>query len=278
MRRDVTRIIFAVVSVIASVLGLNGCAGPLQSRPGEFEARTVPVRMGGRDLEVTYITPATPRPREALILFASGDAGYWGVSGGMIEHLAQERYYLVTYDARQLIAREKKSRTRAKIQELAALYDTILVDARHSLGIPDSVPMVVTGYSRGANLVVLSAGIQSLRHHLAGAVAVALCPKADYIETPTPADPLSSVVMDDKGHLLTYAAIPSAGSLPFVVIQGTKDSYIGAEDARRLFGPDTPRRRFYTIEDSHTFGGTRDVLMRDLDDALAWILGIAGTN
>ena len=143
-----------------------------------------------------------------LILFASGDAGYLGVSGDIIEHLALEHYYLVTYDARQLIAREKKSRTRAKIQEVAALYDTILVDARHSLGIPDSVPMVVIGYSRGAQLVVLSAGIQSLRHHLAGAIAVALCPKTDYIEKPTPKDPLSSVAVDEKGHIQTYAAIP----------------------------------------------------------------------
>jgi fermentation-respiration switch protein FrsA (DUF1100 family) len=85
-------------------------------------------------------------------------------------------------------------------------------------------------------------------------------------------------LVDDKGHLQTYSAIPSAGSLPFAVIQGTKDSYIGAEEARRRFGPDTPRRRFYTIEGSHTFGGARDVLMRDLDDALAWIQGMVGTN
>ena len=66
-----------------------------------------------------------------------------------------------------------------------------------------------------------------------------------------------------------------AGSLPFAVIQGTRDSYIGAAEARKLFGPDTPRRRFYTVEGSHTFGGARDTLMRDLDDALVWIQGIA---
>jgi hypothetical protein len=269
---------FVAVSVAAPILGLSGCAGPLQSKPGAFEARTVPVHFGGRDLKVTYVTPATPRTREMLILFASGDAGYWGVSGGMIEHLAEERYYLVTYDARQLVARERASHARAKIQEVAALYDTILVDARRSLGIPDSVPVLVTGYSRGASLVVLSAGIESLRHHLVGAVAVALCPNMDYIEKPTPEDPLSSVLVDDHGHLQAYSAIPSAGSLPFAVIQGTKDSYIGAEEARRRFGPDTPRRRFYTIEGSHTFGGAREVLMRDLDDALAWIQGTAGTK
>ena len=278
MRRNLTRILFAAATGIVQFIGLSASAHPLHSKPGVFEARTVPVRFGGRDLEVTYVTPATPLTREVLILFASGDAGYWGVSGGMIEHLAEDRYYLVTYDARQLIAREKKSRTRAKIQEVAALYDTILVDSRRSLGIPDSVPVVVTGYSRGASLVVLSAGIESLRHHLAGAVAIALCPDMDYIETPTSEDPLSSLLVDDEGHLQTYSAIPSAGSLPFAIIQGTKDSYIGAEEARRLFGPDTPRRRFYTIEGSHTFGGAREVLLRDLDDALAWIQEIASAN
>jgi hypothetical protein len=278
MRRDLVPGVMAAVSVIGVCLGLIGCAGALHSKPGAFEARTVPVRIGGRDLNVTYVTPTTPRSRELLIVFASGDAGYWGVSGDIVEHLAEERYYLVTYDARQLIAREKKSHTRAKIQEVAALYDTMLVDARRSLGIPDSVPAVVTGYSRGASMVVLSAGIERLRRHLAGAVAIALCPNTDYIERPTPADPLSSVLVNDKGHLLTYAAIPSAGSLPFALIQGTHDSYIKAEDAQRRFGPDTPRRRFYAVEGSHTFGGARDELLHALDEALAWIQGIAGTR
>jgi hypothetical protein len=246
--------------------------------PGTFEARTVPVKIAGRDLRVTYVTPAVPRTPDALIVFVSGDAGYWGVSGAIMKHLAEQRYYLVTYDARQLIAREKKSHARAKIREVEALYDTILVDARRSHGIPDSVPVVVTGYSRGANMVVLSAGIDSLRRHLAGAVAIALTRRTDHLERPTPRDPLSSVLVDDQGRIQTYAAIPSAGSLPFALIQATKDSYVGADEARKLFGPDTPRRRFYRIEGKHTFGGARDTLMQDLDDALGWIFGIAGTK
>jgi virulence protein VirJ len=260
------------------VVGLSGCAGPLQSRPGEFAARTAPVRIAGRNLSVTYVTPAAPHTRDFLILFASGDAGYFGVSGDVIEHLAEQGYFLVTYDARQLVAREKKSRTRARIAELAALYDTMLVDARRSLGIPDRVPVIVTGYSRGATLVVLSAALEALRHHLAGAVAIALTRHADYLERPRRDDPLSSVMVDEKGRFQTYPAIPSAGSLPFALIQGTEDSYIQAPEARRLFGPDTPRRRFYEVHGDHTFGGARDTLMRDLDDALEWIRGIAGAN
>src|SRR5262249_11156092 len=124
--RPLTRFVLAAVSTIVA---LAGCAGPIQSKPGAFQARTVPQRIGGRDLRVTYVTPATPRTREVLILFASGDAGYWGVSGALIEHLAEERYFLVTYDARQLVAREKKSGTRSKIKQVAALYDMMLLDA-----------------------------------------------------------------------------------------------------------------------------------------------------
>lgn len=267
-----------LVTIAIVAFALGGCAGPLQSRPGAFMARTAPVRIAGRRLSVTYVTPVTPRTRDFLILFASGDAGYFGVSGDVIEHLAQQGYFLVTYDARQLVAREKKSRTRARIEELAALYDTMLVDARRSLGFHERVPVIVTGYSRGATLAVLSAAIDAVRHQLAGAVAIALTRHADYLERPRRDDPLSSVMVDEKGRLQTYAAIPSAGSLPFALIQGTEDSYIQAHEARRLFGPDTGHRRFYEVTGDHTFAGARDTLMRDLDDALEWIRGVAGAN
>lgn len=261
----------AAVAATASALALTGCAGPLHSRAGAYEARTVAMRFHGRDLKVTYVTPQSPITREFLIVFASGDAGYWGVSTEIVEHLAAEQYYLVTYDGRQLVARERKSNSRSKIKDFAALYDTMLVDARRSLGLPDDLPVILTGYSRGANMVVITAGLESLRHHLAGAVAIALCPTTDYVKKPTPEDHFSSVPLDAKGHLLTYEAIPLAGALPFAVIQGTEDSYIPAHEARLRFGPDTPRRRFYAVEGSHTFGGSRDVLLRDLDDALEWI-------
>lgn len=282
--RQVTPRVLATVTIvgiaaIAPLLVMTGCAGPLHSKSGAYAARTIPVRFAGRDLRVTYVTPGTPRSREILILFATGDAGYWGVSGQIAEHLAGERYFLVTYDARHLVARERKSGTTAKIQEVAALYDTMLVDARRSLGIPDNVPVIVTGYSRGANMVVLSAGIERLRHHLAGAIAIALTRRADYLERPTAADPLSSVLVDERGRLQTYAAIPSAGTLPFALIQGTDDTYIGAKEAHELFGPDTERRRFYEVRGGHSFGGAaRDTLMRDLDEALEWIQKVGRRN
>ncbi len=45
-----------------------------------------------------------------------------------------------------------------------------------------------------------------------------------------------------------------------------------AAESRELLGPDTSERRLYAVESrNHSFGGGRDVLMSDLDDALRWI-------
>jgi type IV secretory pathway VirJ component len=278
MRADRTHILLAAIAMIALVLILTGCAGPLNSVPGTYTARTVPVKIAGRNLKVTYITPVAPRPQEMLILFASGDAGYWGVSQAIMKHLAEQRYYVVTYDARQIIAREQQSGKGMSLREVAALYDTILVDARRSVGSPEGVPVVVTGYSRGATMIVLAAAIDSLQHRLSGAVAIELTRRTDYLKLPARGDSLSSALLDAEGQIQTYAAIPLAGSLPFALIQATKDSYIGADEARELFGPDTPSRRFYRIEGSHALRGVHDVVMKHLDDALAWISGHAAAN
>jgi hypothetical protein len=56
------------------------------------------------------------------------------------------------------------------------------------------------------------------------------------------------------------------------VIQSTGDKYVPATEARKLFRPDTPTRHLYSVEASnHGFSGGRDEMLKDLDDALAWI-------
>jgi fermentation-respiration switch protein FrsA (DUF1100 family) len=70
----------------------------------------------------------------------------------------------------------------------------------------------------------------------------------------------------------TYPAIRLAGSIPFAVIQAEGDKYVPADEARKLFGPNSSTRRLYEVDArSHGFGGGRPELLRDLDDALSWI-------
>jgi pimeloyl-ACP methyl ester carboxylesterase len=67
---------------------------------------------------------------------------------------------------------------------------------------------------------------------------------------------------------------------PLLLLQSTHDRHVAAAQARRLFGPDRPRRRMVAIEaEGHTFGGHRDELFRQVEAGLSWIAaGTEGTE
>jgi type IV secretory pathway VirJ component len=258
--------------VLASVLllsSLPACAGVPSSKPGVFEVRQDKAILNGHVLNLTLVKPATPRQPQLMILLASGDAGWMGAAGDVFEHLAESGHPIAAVDSREVVKYVKRSGGLMAIPDAAAAVDSVLVQARKLLGLPETTPVIVSGYSRGANLVVFTAAVPQLQHHLTGALAVALTRETDYLEAPADAPPGS---VDDKGRIQTYPAIARAGSIPFAVIQSRGDKYVPAEEARRLFGSDTPTRRLYEVDArNHGFSGGRDELMRDLDDALAWI-------
>jgi len=80
------------------------------------------------------------------------------------------------------------------------------------------------------------------------------------------------VLVDDQGRIQIYPALKSLGSTPVAGIQSTNESYVAAAEARQLLGPDTATLRLYEVESSnHRFGGGREKVLEDVDDALQWI-------
>jgi hypothetical protein len=78
----------------------------------------------------------------------------------------------------------------------------------------------------------------------------------------------------DKGHP-TFETYRLMRSSPFraVVIQATGDQYLPAREARRLFGDDSPARRFFAVDArNHRFSGATAQFDRTLGLALAWIV------
>jgi hypothetical protein len=105
---------------------------------------------------------------------------------------------------------------------------------------------------------------------MAGTVAIALTREEEYVR-PTTSRRRSELTVDDQG-LQIYPSLAAVKGTRLAVIQSTNDHYIKAAESRALLGPDTPERRLYAVEArNHLFGGGRDALMRDLDDALGWI-------
>jgi fermentation-respiration switch protein FrsA (DUF1100 family) len=144
--------------------------------------------------------------------------------------------------------------------------------AKEKLGLPPATPVIVTGVSRGANMVVLAAGDKTLQTEIVGAVALALTREMDYVEIPEGAERLHGVKVDDERRVQTYPAIQRVGAIRLAVIQSTNDSYVPSAESRQLLGPDTPTRRLYEVKSSgHSFGGGEAEMLQALDDALDWI-------
>jgi hypothetical protein len=230
-------------------------------------------------LPITCVKPVHPRSPVYLVLYATGDAGWLGVAGAAFEHMAEQGFYLAAYDSREIVKAAKSTGHLVAIPDAAADVDAIIVQMRSALGLPETTPVIVTGFSRGANFVVFAGGVKSLQHHIAGAVAMALTRETDYLAPPAGANLPAAVQMDDKGRIQTYPAIDLFGSIPIAVIQSKGDSYVPADEARRLFGPNTPTRRLYEVNArNHGFSGGTDELIRDLDESLQWIESLGQTG
>src|SRR6187551_2282756 len=257
-----------LVSVIA--IACSACAG-LQSKPGVYEITKDSEKEGPRRISLIYAKPATVKHPDYLVVFATGDGGWRSVSLDIFDHLAALGYMCAGVNSPEAIKPVKRAGEKMSTAQAAERVGGSFAEAKKAFGLPASTPVIVVGYSRGATLVAFSALHPELRNQVRGAIALALTREADYLQAP-PAERSPDVLVDDQGRIQIYPALKSLGSTPVAVIQSTNDSYVAAAEARELLGPDTPTLRLYEVESSnHRFGGARDKVIEDVDDALQWI-------
>ena len=257
-----------LVSVIA--IACSACAG-LQSKPGVYEITRDSIKEGPRRVPLIYAKPATVKHPDYLVVFATGDGGWRSVSLDVFDHLAALGYMCAGVDSPDALKLMKRSGDKMSTAQAAERVGDSFAEARKEFGLPASTPVIVVGYSRGATLVAFSALHPELRNQVRGAIALALTREADYLQAP-PAERAPDVLVDDQGRIQIYPALKFLGSKPVAVIQSTNDPYVAAAEARQLLGPDTPTLRLYEVESSnHRFGGARDKMIEDVDDALHWI-------
>jgi len=232
------------------------------------------INVGTRTVKLTLARPTADAPPPAfLVVFASGDGGLRGVSKALLVHLSEQNYWVAGFSSPEAfkgIADDSKGQP-----NYAGARDrlvSIVAQAKQAMGLPEQTPILITGMSRGANVVVAAAGDTVLKPGIAGAVAIALTREFDDLTVPDTVMGRPGVQADDQGRLQTYPSLQRLGSMRLAIIQSTNDSYVRSSEWRRLLGPDTPTRRLYEIESkNHSFGGGKEPLMRALDDAMAWV-------
>jgi poly(3-hydroxybutyrate) depolymerase len=264
----------AIWIAVALAAVLSACAAHhLTPRPEVYGIQTVTITQGDISVDLVLVRPTAPKPSPTLVVFASGDSGLKGISMSVFQHLADRGdHYVVGYSSRDVTARAEESGQRVPYAQAVGNIRWIIGQAKEKLGLPASAPVIVSGISRGANMVVLAASDSTMRSRLVGAVAIALTREFDHVGFPEGTRPPRWVQLDDQQRIQTYPAITRFRAVPVAIIQSTNDSYVPSAESRQLLGPDTPTRRLYEVESSnHSFAGAEDELLRALDDALNWI-------
>src|SRR4051812_17327710 len=113
---------------VACLVALGGCASwgaRLPTKPGVYSVTVQPVHTAQSDIHATYIHPDRERHPGYLVIFVTGDDGWFGTSRAVFSHLADAGYSIAGFSApealRDLDDSERISIARAA-QALKELY------------------------------------------------------------------------------------------------------------------------------------------------------------
>jgi len=270
---------WAILVAIALLAAACSSLAPPRTSPAESPANghewSTSMRLHGKPLELHLSAPRSPEPSRVVVLYASGDGGWFGAAVDMFHQIARAGYYAVGFSSRAFLKIERPHGALVSPAQLADEYVEIVVQARVALGLDPTTRAVLTGWSRGAAFAVLAGSEAASRGGVLGVVAIGLAEDENLgiSSTREETDEGQSSPGKNRGAFDTYARIAGLGPLPCAVIQATRDGYLPAARARQLFGPDTPARRFYTIEArNHRFSGGKRAFDAALLDAIRWIV------
>lgn len=267
--------------LLAAVL-TGGCSAVLSTGAAlskDVREHSVEVALHGESLTLHLTSPQVlASPSTPLVLYASGDGGWFGAAVGMFHTIASSAYPTVGFSSKELMGIERKQSKPLAVSQLVEDYQQIIDAARGQLRLPPDTPVVLTGWSRGASLGVLVSSRLHADSRVVGLVAIGLAADEHLeIEGDTDDDegPAANVVISDPAHARAIALYPLLSKLSprrVVVVQASGDGYLPAARARDLFGADTATKRLVAIDArNHRFSGGESAFAAALIEAVSWV-------
>ncbi len=258
----------ALCAGLAFGTGVAACA-PLRVNGEPVSRTTTTVRLHDHDLTLHLASGIRAHAEGPLLVYATGDAGWWGKDKHIYEVLSEWGYPVAGFSARAYVHHLASGSEVERPVQLADDYVAIIAAAERALVLSPSAGVVLVGKSRGAGLEVAAAATPRLRAALRGVLAVGLTREEEFVER----RPRGARRGQPRAMLQTYDVLPLIGRVPVAVIQSTEDDYLPAGEARALFGSDTDVRRFEPIvARNHNFDGAIDQMYQEMADSFAWII------
>jgi type IV secretory pathway VirJ component len=245
------------LAILAALPWAGAFAG--SSKPSSV---TVKTSRGEYDLQV--YSPREDRRRPPVLLI-SGEggwrrfdqmlAGFFQDAGHWVGGIDSMKYFWHPQDDRRLLSEDVRAYGRA---------------LSRAAGRPEDSPLILAGFSFGADLTPWIAGAGGWEKRLAGLVMLG----------PDATGSLQFRILevfgyDEKDHVFPVAdALASAKGIPLLFIHGGKDPH---SDAPPLFEKAPDPKRLLTVPDcDHHFSGHEEGLRKTLEEGLIWLLQAGG--
>ena len=214
----------------------GGCSTALAtkrpSRPDAIREFSAPVHVHGEVLTLHLAAPQTPLSASApLVLYASGDGGWFGAAVGMFRTIVSSGLPTVGFSTKTFMRLEHRWSNPPTEGHVVEGYQQIIDGARALLRLPKDAPVVLTGWSRGASLGVLVATSREADPRILGLVAVGLAADERLdIEADSDDEPGGAQVparLNDEPEARSVAMYPLLSRIAprrSVVIQASGDS------------------------------------------------------
>lgn len=263
------------MTVVIAVLACASCGEALRSAEPKAVVRefVTATSLHGQRLDLHVAVPAAPVRTDLVVVYASGDGGWFGSAIAQWREFARAGYASVGFSARSFLHITRPAPATLNSARLATEYQHIIQDARRAVGWQDQPRVILAGWSRGAAFAVIAGTEPQIKDSLAGVVAIGLAEGEDLTVDGDgdDTDDGSASPIARRWPFDTYERAQQL-TAPCAVIQATHDNYFPSADARRRFGPDTATRRFYEVEaKNHRFSGGTAKFNSALSDALEWI-------
>ena len=208
--------------------------------------------------------PAEHSNKRVLVLFATGDGGWRSLDQEVFGRIGEHGFAVAGFSSSVYLKAMGEVSDTTTPPKLAADFQRIIQFARESMNLPPETTVVMVGISRGAGLVSIAAGQDTLRNQLAGIIPIALAEVEEHVVHRGRSARRSEWVAVE-----TYKYLRRLTDLPIEILQSTHDKYTTAARARELLGPDTPLHHLHSIEAAgHTFKGGLPALLQQLNDSL----------
>jgi len=219
------------------------------------------------DLHLYQQEHATNQP---LVLFSSGDGGWSPFCADIAAHIAATGITVVGVDIKTYLVNFASPQKPITVEDLTRDYDTIARLALAQHGIDTKAPVVLAGWSLGADYSVIVASDHGLTIPVSRIVAISLPLYGERAWRPTDSIIYFTHGTPNEKVFDVRPYLKKLNEVPIVFLNAINDTSAPFHEGQALYQATPGAKRFFSVKASgHHFEGGEQEFYQDLDLGLS---------